>query len=218
MRLRTRLYFKRMGVLAMHFHRPRELPARLRDITDLHPGHRPVKTGHTLKVKPGTVLVLALLLAGCEQIWPGRADLTLPDPATVETYYQRHSFEADYRYSGNVLEVVVQQPADQLRRGGALWARVGPFIYLFAPATRDLLEQHHGIAGVRAITMVGDVEVARALLVRDALNEITWPRAINLLGTALEQGTERPVTMDELARFGEEYTTYEYNRDYVPSR
>jgi hypothetical protein len=164
------------------------------------------------------VMVLALIVGGCERIWPGRADLTLPDLATVETYYQRHSFDAEYRYSGNVLEIVVQQPADQLRRGGALWARVGPYIYVFAPGTRDLLEQYHGIAGVRAITMVGSVEVARALLVRDTLNEITWPRAVNLLGTALEQGTERPVTMDALARFGEENTTYEYNPDYVPSR
>ena len=164
------------------------------------------------------VIALALTVAGCEKIWPGRADLTLPDLDTVETYYQRHSFDAEYRYSGNVLEVVVQQPADQLRRGGALWARVGPYIYLFAPGTRDLLEQHHGIAGVRAITMVGTVEVARALLVRDTLNELTWRRAIAILGAALEHGTERPVTMDALARFGEENTTYEYNPDYVPSR
>jgi hypothetical protein len=164
------------------------------------------------------VLALAVVLSSCDRIWPGRADLTLPDPATVATYYQRHSFDAEYRYSGNVLEIVVQQPADQLRRGGALWARVGPYIYLFAPGTRDLLEQHHGIAGVRAITMVGTVEVARALLVRDTLNELTWRRAINILGTALEQGTERPGTIDALARFGEENTTYEYNPEYVPSR
>lgn len=163
------------------------------------------------------MLAVLFLPAACDQILP-RQDLTLPDPATIESYYARHRFTAEYRYSGNVLEIVVQQPADQLRRGGALWARVGPYIYLFAPGTRDLLEQHPGIAGVRAITTVGDVEVARALLVRDSLNELTWRRAIALLGNALEHGTERPVTIDALARFGEDVTTYEYNPQYVPRR
>lgn len=165
-----------------------------------------------------TLFALLLLTAGCDRIFPGRADLTLPDEATVQTYYQRHGFAAEYRYSGNVLEVVVQQPADQLRRGGALWARVGPYIYLFTPATRELLERHAGIAGVRVITKVDDVEVARALLVRDALNELTWGRASIVLSRALEQGTERPSTMDALARFGEEITTHEYNPAYVPPR
>jgi hypothetical protein len=168
----------------------------------------------TLRTAP----LLLIALAACDRIIPQRADLTLPDPAIVETLYERHSFTAEYRYSGNVLELVVQQPADQLRRGGALWARVGPYIYLFTPATRDLLEQYEGIGGVRAITMVGDTEVARALLVRDALNETTWRRASNLLGTALREGTRRPGTMDELARFGEDNTTHEYNPDYVPPR
>ncbi|HEX2166661.1 MAG TPA: hypothetical protein VHG09_05425 [Longimicrobiales bacterium] len=169
-------------------------------------------------VRWAQVLAMLLVVSGCDRIWPERADLTLPDTAVVESYYARHGFDAEFRYSGNVLEIVVQQPADQLRRGGALWARVGPYIYVFAPATRDLMEQHHGIAGVRAITMVGDVEVARAMLVRDELNEVTWPRAINILAAALERGTERPSTMDALARFGEEHTTFEYNPDYVPPR
>src|SRR5690606_4907925 len=150
---------------------------------------------------PRTLILAALLAtAGCDVILP-RRDLSLPDPAVVESFYARHGLEAEYRYSGNVLEVVVQQPADQLRRGGPLWARVGPYIYLFTPATRDLLDQHEGVAGVRVITMAGGVEIARALLVRDALNELTWRRAILVNGTALEQGTERPSTMDALARF-----------------
>ncbi|HEX6133568.1 MAG TPA: hypothetical protein VFZ24_06380 [Longimicrobiales bacterium] len=160
--------------------------------------------------------VLVTATASCDRIFPDRADLTLPTPAAVESTYARHGLEAEYRYSGNVLEVVVQQPQDQLRRGGPLWARVGPYIYLFTPATRDLFEQYPGIAGVRVITMAGNVEVARALLVRDALNELTWRRAIHVLGTALEQGTQRPSTMDALARYGEEITTYEYNPRYVP--
>jgi hypothetical protein len=66
--------------------------------------------------------------------------------------------------------------------------------------------------------MAGNREVARALLVRDTLNELTWRRANNLLATALAQGTQRPATIDQLARYGEEHTTYEYNPDYVPRR
>jgi hypothetical protein len=159
-----------------------------------------------------------LSFTACDRIFPSRANLDLPDAATVATFYDRHAFDAEFRFSGNVLEVVAQQSPDHLRRGGTLWARVGPYIYLFTPATRDLLEQYEGIAGVRAITMEGDVEVARALLVRDALNELTWRRAINVLATALEHGTERPSTMDALARLGEEITTFEYNPDYVPPR
>jgi hypothetical protein len=157
-------------------------------------------------------------LTACDRILPQRADLDLPDVATVATFYDRHDFDANFRFSGNVLEIVVQQSPDHLRRGGALWARTGPYIYLLTPGTRDVLEQYHGIAGVRAITMAGDVEVARALLLRDTLNELTWRRAINVLGTALEHGTQRPATMDALARLGEEITTYQYNPDYVPPR
>ncbi|HEX6309744.1 MAG TPA: hypothetical protein VFZ69_16325 [Longimicrobiales bacterium] len=165
----------------------------------------------------GITALLVSAATGCDRVFPGRADLTLPPPAAVESTYAQHGLDADYRYSGNVLEIVVQQPADQLRRGGPLWARVGPYIYLFTPATRDLFEQYPGIAGVRVITMAGTIEVARALLVRDALNELTWRRAISVLGTALEHGTERPSTMDALARYGEEITTYEYNPRYVPT-
>lgn len=163
------------------------------------------------------LLPMVLAATACDRVFPDR-DLELPDLSVVETVYERHGFEAEYRYSGNVLELVVQQPADQLRRGGALWARVGPYIYLFTPATRDLMDQYQGIAGVRAITMVGEVEVARALLVRDALNELTWRRAANVHATALSEGTTRPVTMETLARFGEDITTYVYNPDYVPLR
>jgi hypothetical protein len=155
--------------------------------------------------------------AACDRLMPQR-DMALPDSSVVATAYQRHGLEAEYRFSGNVLEVVVQQPADQLRRGGTLWARVGPYIYLFTPATRDLLEQHEGLAGVRVITETAGVEIARALLARDALNEVTWNRALSTLSAALEEGTTRPTTMDRLATYGEQITTYEYNPDYVPPR
>jgi hypothetical protein len=165
----------------------------------------------------GAFLTITAVTA-CDRILPERASTTMPELAVLDSLYARSVQGAEVRYSGNVVEVVVQQPSDQLRRGGTLWARVGPYIYLFSPVTRQVLTEYPAVAGVRVITMEGRTEVARALLLRDRLNEITWRRAHNVLGTALEQGTERPSTMDRLVQFGEEHTEYEYNPDYVPPR
>jgi hypothetical protein len=167
-----------------------------------------------------TALLLVLLGAatGCDRLMPQRPDLALPPLDRVEEVYGQHGLRAEFRYSGNVLEMVVQQPPDQLRRGGPLWARVGPYIYLFSPGTRQLFADHPGLAGVRAITMAGDTEVARALLEREALTDHTWRRSLAILSDALEHGTERPSTMDRLVQFGEQHASYEYNPRYVPQR
>lgn len=162
--------------------------------------------------------VATMIAAGCDRIMPQRTDLSLPGVDEVQSVYAAHGLAAEFRYSGNVLEMIVQQPADQLRRGGALWGRVGPYVYLFSPGTRALFEDHQGLAGVRAITMVGNGEVARALLLREELTDVGWRRALNVLGQALEQGTARPATLDRLVQFGEQHTQYEYNPDYVPPR
>jgi hypothetical protein len=165
------------------------------------------------------LLLLAIAaLTACDRILPRPPDERLPELEEIARAYAAHGLHADFRYSGNVLEMVVQQPPDQLRRGGPLWARVGPYIYLFSPGTRELFEMYPALAGVRAITMVHDIEVARALLVRDRLTDVTWRRAIALLSQALEHGTERPVTMDRLVQFGEQYTDHAYNPDYVVGR
>jgi hypothetical protein len=161
-------------------------------------------------------LVGASSLVACDRLMQPKPDHTLPDTAEVRAVYAAHGISAEFRYSGNVVELVVQQPADQLRRGGPLWARVGPYIYIFSPATRELFERYAGLAGVRVITMTGSTEVARALLVRDALNEYAWPRSRLILAEALDQGTERPSRMDRLAQFGEQNTQYEYNPAFVP--
>jgi hypothetical protein len=159
------------------------------------------------------VLAGCVLLTGCDQL--RRSEDVLPPLETAEAMYDRHGLDANFRYSGNVLELVVQQPEDQLRRGGSLWARVGPYIYVFTPATQELLQRYPAVAGVRVITMVGDVEVARALLLSDRLNDITWRRAQNTLARALEDGTARPSLLDRLVQFGEEHTQFEYNPEFV---
>ena len=161
------------------------------------------------------LLAVSILLTGCDRVFPDRADETLPPITDVQQLYAQNSLPAEPRYSGNVVELVVEQPAEQLRRGGSLWARVGPYIYLFSPGTRQVFDQYAGVAGVRVITQTRGVEVARALLVRDRLNDLTWPRALRLLSDALEQGTRRPSTLDRLVQFGEEHTEFKYNPDYT---
>lgn len=165
-----------------------------------------------------SLLAAAVLLAGCDRIFPDRDDALLPAIADVQQLYAANSLEAEPRYSGNVVELVVEQPAEQLRRGGSLWARVGPYIYLFSPGTRQVFERYPAVAGVRVITHTGGVEIARALLVRDRLNNLTWPRALRLWSDGIEEGTQRPSRLDRLVQFGEEHTQFQYNREYTRPR
>lgn len=158
-------------------------------------------------------LVAALLVGACEE-----ADLTVPAADAVAEHYPT-TRELEVEMSGNVAEITVFQPSDQLSRGGELWAKVGPYIYLFSDGTRDLFDQYGGLAGVRVITRApGGREVARALLERDELNEIGWRRAINIAGHARVEGTQRVTRIEELVRWGEEHTTFEYDPRYVSGR
>jgi hypothetical protein len=118
--------------------------------------------------------------------------------------------------NGNVVDVEVYQPADQLRRGGATWAKVGPYIYLFSPQTQDIFESWSGVGGVRVTTTDGRGQlVARAMLPRGTLNSLTWPRAINYVGKARLEGTRRPSYILDLIEYGEETAEYEYSTSYV---
>lgn len=160
------------------------------------------------------VLALALLaFAACE-----RSEPVVPAASDVESYYQI-PWPATVEMSGNVAEIEVIQPADQLRRGGPLWAKVGPYIYLFNEGTRDLFLDYDGLAAVRVSTLspAGD-RVARATLRRDALNGITWRRALNISGHARQSGSDRPTLLEDLIEWGEEHTDYEYNPDYAAGR
>ena len=118
--------------------------------------------------------------------------------------------------NGNVVELRITQDASQLSRGGSIWAKAGPYIYLFTPQTRSLFDRFGGVGGVRATTLDARGElVARALLERSSLNSVTWPRAINVAGRARTEGSERPQRMVDLAEYGEERTSYEYSQKYV---
>ena len=153
----------------------------------------------------------ALATTGCAP----EPDRELPAEAALDSIY---GGDVEITLNGNVVELTVTQDGAQLRRGGSIWAKAAPYIFLFTPQTRDLLERYGGIGGVRVTTVDGQGRfVARALLERATLNSVTWTRAINVAGRARVDGTRRPQTMLDLAEYGEEHTEFEYSREYVRS-
>jgi hypothetical protein len=156
--------------------------------------------------------VVAVLAAGCEE-----PDLSVPTEAEVAQYFEATRIHST-SVAGNVAEITVAQSPDQLRRGGRIWAQVGPYIYLFSSPTLSLFQDFGGLAGVRVVTIVGNTEVARALLPRTALNELTWRRALNVAGRARLEGTDRVSLLEDLTRFGEDLTEFEYNPRYTRRR
>lgn len=138
----------------------------------------------------------------------------LPTESALEDLYGTTRATADL--NGNVVDVRVQQDPTQLERGGRLWARVGPYIYLFSPQTQELFARWPGVAAVRVRTMVGEGEwVAEATLRRDALNALTWDDARRVVARARTEGTDKPGLMEDLVDYGEDRTDYRYNPDYV---
>lgn len=154
-------------------------------------------------------LVLVLAVATCQ-----REPLVVPTGDQVAEYYTSGSI-VSVQMNGNVAELTVEQPAGQLRRGGSLWARVGPFIYLFTAPTQSVFTDFNGLAGVRVITKVGSAEVARALLTRDALNDFSWRRSLNINGLARRDGTRQPTLIEDLISWGEDHTEYAYNPRFI---
>lgn len=156
-------------------------------------------------------LALALL-AACQE-----PDLVIPTAEEVREHYTYRAGELEVEMSGNVAEITVTQPWSQIRRGGSLWARVGPYIFLFSDQTREVFQAYSGLAAVRVTTQTpGSTTIAEALLRRDALNDLTWRRALNIAGKARTQATRRPSLLEDLIRWGEDNTVeHEYNPEFV---
>ena len=159
------------------------------------------------------VLAMSLILAplGCDE-----ANLALPSESDVGSHYASAS-ELSVRMSGNIAELTVDQPLRHVRRGGSLWAKVGPYIYLFTDETETLLRAYPALSGVRVITRTDrdKKEVARAFLHRDSLNELTWRRARNIAGKARTEGTRHPVLLEELVDWGQEHTEFGYSEEFI---
>jgi hypothetical protein len=175
---------------------------------------RPGRSGRTIRI---VALVMLLAAGACDRIWPKKPDLSLPPIADVRAIYKANGLDrATIAYNGNVVVIRVMQAPEQLRHGGSLWARVGPWIYLLTPGTRTVFQDYPGIAAVRVITSAGRTEVARATLKNGVLSDVLWRRTLNILGHALQEGTESPSRLQELADWGERYGEYEYSPSYVP--
>jgi hypothetical protein len=157
------------------------------------------------------VLLLALAAGGCSE----EPELALPSPEEIASYYA-YEGQLEAELNGNVVTVTVSQPAAQIRRGGTLWAKVGPYIVLFTDETHRLLENFPGVAGVRVVTQVaGGPEVARALLTRAELTGVLWRRSLNIAGKARRDGTDRPSLLEDLVSWGEDHTDFEYSPRYT---
>ena len=151
------------------------------------------------------LLLSALALSGC-----GGGDdrpIELPGPAAAAEYGDSLSGAV----SGNVFELRVPM-SPELLRGGTIWARGGPFFYLFSRPTQELFLRYPDLAGVRVVTEdAAGEEIARAMLPRGELSEFEWERALRLAAVAQQQGTDRPRRIEELIEWGEEHTTFEYS-------
>lgn len=167
-----------------------------------------------MSIRTGPAVVLATLVSLGSAACMGPSDLALPTPSEVEGYYE-HGAGVEAKVAGNVAALTVAQDADQLRRGGRLWAKVGPYIFLFSEETRQLLEDFPGLAGVRVTTRVGDAQVATALLARDEMPELLWRRALNIAGKARRDGTRRMTLLEDLVDWGEAHTEFEYDERFL---
>jgi hypothetical protein len=158
----------------------------------------------------GVAFLCVSTLAACQE----PRDLTLPEASQVEAWYEsQEGLRA--QVTGNVAVITIAQSAQQIRRGGALWAKVGPYIYLFTEETFQLFEAFPGLAAVRVIKRVGDSEVSNVLLARDELSGVLWRRSLNIAGRARRDGTDRVTLLEDLVEWGETHTDFTYNSRYT---
>lgn len=154
-------------------------------------------------------ILLCTAVAGLATIGCAERELELPEPAELQDLYGP---AAEVALDGNVVDVRVAQDPTHLQRGGPLWARAGPYIFLFSPQTRELFQQYEGVAAVRVRTFRGSGEelVAQATLLRDTMTTVAWARSREKVARARQEGTERPWYLEDLVRFGEDWAQHEY--------
>ena len=161
-----------------------------------------------------TVLAAVVsVCGGCQ----APVDLTVPTPSDVKEYYT-YAGALSAEVTGNVVTISVAQDPQTLRRGGSLWAKVGPYIFVFSDETRQLFLDYPGLAGVRVVTSVGGAQVASALLTRETLSDVLWRRSLNIAGKARRDGTRQVTLLRDLVRWGEDRTEHEYSPRYTSGR
>jgi hypothetical protein len=150
-------------------------------------------------------VVAVTMLTGCDD--RDRA-LVLPDPTEAAGWFGP---ETEATVTGNLLVVRGTIDPAFLRRGGQIWARSGPYFYLFNVHVQRLFQEYPDLAAVRAITVTPDGrELARATLHRAELSEYQWRDALARASIAQTQGTASPRRIEDLIRFGEDRTEFQY--------
>lgn len=129
---------------------------------------------------------------------------------TAEELSGLYGGDAELHMNGNVVDVQVSQDPAQIRHGGTLWAKVGPYIFLFSPQTQEVFERFPAVAAVRVKTFADRVQLAEAMLRRDELNSVTWREANRRVAKARLEGTRSPGHLEALVRYGEDHTEFEY--------
>jgi hypothetical protein len=165
-----------------------------------------------IKATTKTMFVLAwvILLGACEE-----TERLVPTESQVLERFSATD-GVTIQMSGNVAEVTVLQPYSQVRRGGTLWAKVGPYIYLFSDEVHTLLTDFSGLAGVRVITTTRTRgEIARAFILRSDLSDVLWRRSKNIAGRARRDGTKRPSLLEALVQWGEDHAEHTYSPRFV---
>jgi hypothetical protein len=164
------------------------------------------------------ILALAVLFAtvGCEG-FPGRPEGpgSPPSASQVASHYQ-YAGDLKVEMTGNVARVVVEVDPAPFERGGDLWAKAFPYLFLFSQSTRDVFDLYPGLGGVRVVAQHPNGQViSEALLPRGELNEYGWRQALNVAALARLEGTERPGRMRDLVRWGEDRTQFTYNPAFI---
>jgi len=166
----------------------------------------------------GWMLVFGLVaLGGCDL--GSRSQVPDPPRAAELTGYYAWEGGVEIEITGNVARVTVVVDPAPYARGGDLWLKGLPYLFLFSQGTRDALDEHPGLGGVRVVARHpnGDV-IAQALLDREGMTDYRWREALNLAGRARQEATERPGRMRDLVQWGEDWTEFEYNPRYISSR
>jgi hypothetical protein len=154
------------------------------------------------------LLVGAFLVGGSGACTGSSREWVLPDPTQAAAWFGEGT---EARIDGNVLEISGTMDPDHLRRGGRIWARSGPFFYLFNVHVQALLREYPDLAAVRARTFTPEGEVvAEAMITRDALNEYRWREALARASQAQQEGTANPRVVERLIQFGEDHSQFRY--------
>jgi hypothetical protein len=161
--------------------------------------------GYARCVRRITLPLLVGLLIGCSG---EHRDWVLPDPGVAATWFGPGT---EASIDGNVLEIRGTMDSEHLRRGGRIWARSGPYFYLFNVHVQQMLHEYPDLAAVRVRTFTaeGD-EIAVAMLTRDRLTEPRWREGLARASLAQQEGTSNPRLLERLIQFGEDNTAFEY--------